>query len=97
MTENKTKSLAGKQLGSKVRYIMVCAVLLATITLTYVIRTAVVGTNLVSTLAGDTRGFADGPSAVAEFLNPTGVAVDASGNVYVADASNHRIRKIQQR
>ncbi|VDA99455.1 hypothetical protein S1OALGB6SA_523, partial [Olavius algarvensis spirochete endosymbiont] len=26
---------------------------------------------------------------------PTGVAVDSSGNVYVADFNNHRIRKLE--
>ncbi|WP_339833380.1 S-layer homology domain-containing protein [Paenibacillus sp. FSL R7-0272] len=29
-----------------------------------------------------------------EFYNPRGVAVDSSGNVYVADSSNHRIQKL---
>jgi tripartite motif-containing protein 71 len=28
-----------------------------------------------------------------EFMWPKGVAVDASGNVYVADSENHRIQK----
>ncbi|MFN0282157.1 MAG: NHL repeat-containing protein [Kineosporiaceae bacterium] len=36
----------------------------------------------------------DGPAAAAKFLQPSQVDVDASGNVYVADISNHRIRKI---
>jgi len=49
----------------------------------------------VSTLAGDgTSGFVDGPGASAQFNSPFGVAVDGSGNVYVADQNNHRIRKI---
>jgi prepilin-type N-terminal cleavage/methylation domain-containing protein len=39
-------------------------------------------------------GFADGNGAVARFSNPTGITVDSSGNVYVADSSNNRIRKI---
>ncbi len=36
----------------------------------------------------------DGTGTEARFNNPFGVATDASGNVYVADTSNHTIRKI---
>ena len=50
---------------------------------------------VVTTLAGSsTSGFADGTGAGAKFNYPSGVAVDSSTNVYVADASNHRIRKV---
>lgn len=51
---------------------------------------------LVSTLAGLARstGSADGPGATARFNSPTFVAVDHASNVYVADSSNHTIRKI---
>ncbi|MES2474666.1 MAG: choice-of-anchor Q domain-containing protein [Verrucomicrobiota bacterium] len=50
---------------------------------------------LVSTFAGSgVAGFGDGPKASALFLYPAGVAVDAAGDVFVADTGNHRIRKI---
>ena len=52
-------------------------------------------TGRVSTLAGDgSKGFIDGSVTIAKFSYPTGVAIDDSGNVYVADSCNHRIRKI---
>lgn len=48
----------------------------------------------VSTLAGSTYGFKDGPDTAARFALPTGVAVDRAKNIYVADRDNHRIRKV---
>ena len=39
-------------------------------------------------------GSADGTGSAGRFFFPTGVAVDAAGNVYVADSSNHTIRTI---
>jgi ATP-dependent protease HslVU (ClpYQ) peptidase subunit len=50
---------------------------------------------VVSTLAGSGSGtFADGTGTGASFFGPTGVAVDSSANVIVADRGNNRIRKV---
>jgi hypothetical protein len=51
---------------------------------------------VVSTLAGSAgvTGSADGTGAEARFYSPQGIAVDAAGTVYVADAGNSTIRRI---
>ncbi|HEV8592269.1 MAG TPA: IPT/TIG domain-containing protein, partial [Pyrinomonadaceae bacterium] len=48
----------------------------------------------VTTIAGGQKGFADGIGRGAGFDAPTGIAVDRFGNILVADAGNHSIRKI---
>lgn len=49
----------------------------------------------VTTIGGDgTAGYQDGPAASSEFYAPQGLAVDAQGNVFVADYGNNVIRKI---
>ena len=51
---------------------------------------------VVTTLAGTagTTGFSNGVGASASFRSLQGIAVDTSGNLYVADAGNRAIRKI---
>jgi uncharacterized protein (TIGR03437 family) len=51
----------------------------------------------INTIAGDgDQGFVgdEGPATAAAFYNPEGIAVDAQGNIYIADGTNNRIRKI---
>lgn len=50
---------------------------------------------VITTVAGDgVEGFADGPAATARFNRPQGVGVAPDGAIIVADASNHRLRRI---
>ena len=50
----------------------------------------------VSTLAGMARqiGSVDGTGTMARFNSPSGITADSAGNLYVADSTNHTIRKI---
>ena len=48
----------------------------------------------VSTVAGSTAGYVDAQGTAAQFDRPYGIAIDGSGNLYVADTNNKRIRKI---
>lgn len=56
----------------------------------------IVGSGPVTVFAGDPRrsGTADGQGSAARFYEPAGLAIDAAGNLYVADSRNHTIRKI---
>ena len=51
----------------------------------------------ISTVAGTgQRGFSGdgGPATLAQLYNPTGVALDAAGNLHITDEGNNRLRKV---
>src|SRR5216683_2264068 len=61
------------------------------------IRKIAATTGNITTIAGNgTQGFSGdaGPATSASIDSPTGLSVDTSSNVYLADTHNHRIRKI---
>ncbi len=62
----------------------------------HTLRKLVVGSGVVTTLAGAAgmSGVADGASAAARFKSPYGLALDGQGNLYVADRDNHTIRQL---
>ncbi|MBI6545429.1 MAG: hypothetical protein HY692_01460, partial [Cyanobacteria bacterium NC_groundwater_1444_Ag_S-0.65um_54_12] len=54
-------------------------------------------TGIITTVAGNGKGGYSGDGGLAtsaQLHNPTGVAVDSGGNLYIADAFNKRIRKV---
>jgi len=49
----------------------------------------------VSTFAGTSSGYADGPALQAAFNFPTGITMGPDGTLYVLDSGNARIRRIK--
>ncbi|MFZ0319755.1 MAG: hypothetical protein WAL56_11565 [Candidatus Sulfotelmatobacter sp.] len=61
------------------------------------VRKVTVSTGIITTVAGNGKcGYSgDGGAATsAELANPSTVAVDKSGNIYIADENNNRVRKV---
>jgi sugar lactone lactonase YvrE len=60
------------------------------------VRKVVTSNGAVATLAGQAGvvGNADGTNSQAQFYYPSGIAVDATGNLYVVDTDNHTLRQI---
>ena len=62
-----------------------------------VVREVNLTTGIITTVAGTgTAGFSGdgGPATSAELYDPSGVAVDSAGNVYIADSDNEVVRKV---
>ncbi len=49
---------------------------------------------VISTIAGPGESGDGGPAGGAQLRSPSGVAVDDSDNLYIADTGNHRVRKV---
>lgn len=61
----------------------------------FALAAAPAGAARIAAFAGSgAAGFEDGPSATASFLMPEGLAIDAQGNLYVADTAAQRIRRV---
>jgi trimeric autotransporter adhesin len=61
------------------------------------VRLVTKSTGVINTVAGiGSQGYSgdSGLAKSAELSDPAGVAVDASGNIYIADNSNHRVRMV---
>ncbi len=64
-----------------------------------VIRRITAATGVINTVAGSLNGTAGyngdgGPATSAELSSPQGVSMDGSGNLYIADTANQRIRMV---
>lgn len=50
---------------------------------------------IITTVAGSDHAAGDGgPANLARLFAPSGIAIDSSGNIYVADSNNNRVRRI---
>ncbi|WP_263381732.1 NHL domain-containing protein [Granulicella arctica] len=61
------------------------------------IRQVAIATGVITTFAGSgLQGFSGdgGPAIAAPIDSPSGLAVDVTGNLYLADMHNHRVRKV---
>jgi sugar lactone lactonase YvrE len=61
----------------------------------HAIRKVTVATGVITTIAGTgIGGYSTGVATMSRLSQPKDVAVDASGNIYIADWMNHRVRMV---
>jgi NHL repeat-containing protein len=62
------------------------------------IRLVTAATGIITTMAGGTCGYAgdNGPANKASLFYPSGIALDAEGNLYIADNLSNRVRKVDK-
>src|SRR5579859_4412985 len=48
----------------------------------------------IDTIAGSDAVGDNGPAGLASMMDAEGVCADAAGNIYIADAANNRVRKV---
>jgi streptogramin lyase len=56
-------------------------------------------TGIIATVAGTVKGYGGdgGPAIKAKLNNPSGIAMDANGNLYIAEFVNNRVRRVDAR
>jgi len=56
-------------------------------------------TGVITTIAGSTKGFGGdgGPAVKAKLDNPSAMAIDSLGNLYIAEFVNNRVRRVDAR
>ena len=63
--------------------------------ITTLLTTVLVFSQQVTTVAGSSYGYLDGPGFLAQFNDPSGICIDSQGNIFITDTDNNRIRKIE--
>lgn len=100
-TDQRVRTLAGSGLGGGLEEPVALAVTrTGTVYLTEAGRSTIRAVDLnggITTLAGGASGYADGSGDEASFASPTGLLLDSTGSLFVADTGNNRIRKVTLR
>jgi len=94
-TRSRLLYFLGRQFREKLFFFIV--IFLTTYLIAFSLTHSLFAMDMITTVAGNgVFGYSgDGGNATsAQLYNPEGVAIDSSGNLYIADQRNHRIRKV---